>query len=549
MAGNGYKRCRCVENGRELGANCPKLRRKDGSWNPKHGKWYGKEEVPSGPAGKRIYLKMGGFASESELIERYQSAARLLHIPDAGPEGHEARMEILSMIRAAHRGDAPWPQEEELRRKYRAGQPLQAMTFGEYWAQWVARRRRLQDVRESTLIGYISHHDTHFGEVLDEVRLDRVFVATVEAVFARIDEKNAALLAARASEDPAVRVSVRGKRPTGAVTKQRIRATIRTVLADAERDQLVTFNAAALVKLDGGQKPQGLVWTKPRVEAFRAAYERRLAAERAAEVKPKQPLERFRVWLATPRPSPVMVWTPVQLGAFLDHAVSDRLYALYHLVAFRGLRRGEACGARWVDGELDEGLLAVAKQLSNVGRTVKEASPKTRASEATVALDAGTVAVLRAHRVRQAAERLAWAGAWVDSGRIFTREDGSELTPDWVSEHFERLAFAAGLPPIRLHDLRHGAATLSLAAGNDLKIASAMLRHSSLSITADLYTTVLPEVALAAAEASVALVPRRFAVVQTSDPAGPRSVPGGDTPGGVESVRSRKPQVQEGKSE
>ncbi|MGN9845083.1 tyrosine-type recombinase/integrase [Nonomuraea sp. H19] len=368
------------------------------------------------------------------------------------------------------------------------------MTFGEYWNQWVARRRRLKDIRESTLLGYISHHATHFGEVLDSVRLDRVFVSTVEAVFARIDEKNAALLAARASDDPVVRASVRGQRPTGPVTKQRIRATIRTVLGDAERERLVSFNAAALVKLDGGQKAKAVVWTNPRAEAFSAAYEARLTAERTAPVQPRKALERFKVWLATPRPSPVMV------------------NALYHLIAFRGLRRGEACGARWVDGDLDEGLLAMAKQLSNVGREVKEGKPKTAASDAVVALDQVTVAVLRAHRKRQLEEK-------------FTQENGAELPPDWVSEHFERLTFAAGLPPIRLHDFRHGAATLSLAAGNDMKTTSEMLRHSSLSITADLYTTVLQEVARSAAEAFIVLVPRAVAVGEASETGGPPSVP------------------------
>ncbi|WP_431924403.1 site-specific integrase [Nonomuraea jabiensis] len=258
--------------------------------------------------------------------------------------------------------------------------------------------------------------------------MDRLFVPVVERVFTRIDEKNAALLAARESDDPEVRASVRGKRPTGPVTKQRVRGTIRRVRSDAEREHLVTFNAGALVKLDGGKKAKGVV---------------------------------FKVWLGTPRPSPVMVWTPVQLGAFLDYAATDRLYALYHLIAFRGLRRGEACGARWIDAELDEGLLTTAKQLTHVGREVKEGAPKTDSSDAVVALDMVTVAVLRAHKVRQNEERLAWGSAWTDSGRIFTRQDGRSLPPDWVSERFERLTFAAGLPPIRLHDLRHGAATLS----------------------------------------------------------------------------------------
>src|SRR5690606_8229669 len=295
---------------------------------------------------------------------------------------------------------------------------------------------------------------------------------TVERVFNRIDEKNAALLAARKSDDPAVRASVRGKRITGPVTKQRVRATIRTVLASAEREHVVSFNAASLVKLDPGRKAKGVVWTAARVKAFNAAYQELLAAERAANSPPKKRRERFRVWLATPRPSPVMVWTPAQLGAFLDHAVTDRLYALYHLIAFRGLRRGEACGARWIDCDLDEGTLAVSTQLTNVGRKVQEGIPKTESSDAIIALDRGTLKVLREHRERQLQERAAFGESWIDTGRMFTREDGSDLKPDWVSDHFQRLVFAAGLPPIRLHDLRHGAATLSLAAGNDMKITS-----------------------------------------------------------------------------
>ncbi|MGI5274210.1 site-specific integrase [Nonomuraea sp. CA-218870] len=178
--------------------------------------------------------------------------------------------------------------------------------------------------------------------------------------------------------------------------------------------------------------------------------------------------------------------------------------SLYHLIAFRGLRRGEACGARWVDLDFDDAVLTVARQLTIVDRKVREGRPKTEGSDAPVALDSGTLAVLRAHHRRQRKERLASAGTWLESGRIFTQEDGSELKPDWVSEYFERLVFAAGLPPIRLHDLRHGAATLYLAAGNDMKTTSAMMRHSNQAITSDTYTSVLPELARVAAEASAA---------------------------------------------
>jgi integrase len=517
------KRCKCREDGRELGAKCPRLRRKDGSWNPNHGSWYGKSEVPPGPDGKRIFLRAGGFKSETDLELFYSQAHRLLDIPDAGPDGHKARMEILEMVRAAHKRQAPLPSYEELHRKFKAGQPLQSMTFGEYWTTWVDRRKRLRDVRESTLVSYISHHDAHFGEVLDGERLDKLFAPVVEKVFTRIDEKNAAILAARASDDPAVRASVRGKKVTGPATKQRIKATIRTVLADAEREHLVTFNAAALVALESAPRPKGLVWTKARIAAFNEAFQARLAAVRADPHLPS--VSAVAVWTAKDlRPSPVMVWTPAQLGKFLDHIAGDRLYALFHLVAFRGLRRGEACGARWVDLDFDDGVLSVAKQLTIVDRTVKEGQPKTQSSDAPVALDKATLDLLRLHRKRQKEEKLAWSGSWTETGRIFTREDGTELKPDWLSEYFERLAFAAGLPPIRLHDLRHGAATLSLAAGNDMTTTSRMLRHSSLSITSDTYTNVLPELAREAAEASVALVPRAVVAAGPSETEGLPSV-------------------------
>jgi hypothetical protein len=90
----------------------------------------------------------------------------------------------------------------------------------------------------------------------------------------------------------------------------------------------------------------------------------------------------------------------------------------------------------------------------------------------------------------------------------FTREDGAELHPEYVTRHFEQLYRRTDLPPIRLHDLRHGAAPLALAGGADLKTVSEMLGHSTIVITADTYTSVLPEVARQAAESAAALVRR-----------------------------------------
>ncbi|MBB4893859.1 integrase [Streptomyces olivoverticillatus] len=80
-----------------------------------------------------------------------------------------------------------------------------------------------------------------------------------------------------------------------------------------------------------------------------------------------------------------MVWTPQQSGVFLDAAQDDRLYALFHLVAFRGLRRGEAVGQDWSNVDLKAGLITPAKEIVVDGWDPYEADPKTDGSASTIA--------------------------------------------------------------------------------------------------------------------------------------------------------------------
>jgi integrase len=211
------------------------------------------------------------------------------------------------------------------------------------------------------------------------------------------------------------------------------------------------------------------------------------------------------------RPARVMVWAPQDTGAFLDYAARHRLSALSEVVAGTGMRRGEVCGLAWTDVDLAAAQLSVTAERVQVGWHPVEDEPKSDAGKRDIALDAGTVAALRAHRKRRLAERLAWQDAWAESGKVFTREDGSALHPASVTLLFERLAFAAGLPPIGLHGMRHGAATYALAAGVDVKLVHDRLGHSTSTITRDVYTSVLPEVARAAAESAAAMIPRRRA--------------------------------------
>lgn len=210
---------------------------------------------------------------------------------------------------------------------------------------------------------------------------------------------------------------------------------------------------------------------------------------------------RMAHWRATGERPPVAVWTAQQTAQFLRRIREHPLHPLYHLVALLGLRRGEAVGLRWCDLDLTARVLMVSHQVrDHNGRTVI-CPPKTEASNRVIALDHLTVTILRRLRTTREVHR-----GHVPTGFLFTNQRGDPLRPGYVTHTFRRLTAEADLPPIRLHDLRHGAASLSLAAGNDLKTVQAMLGHSSIVLTADTYPSVLPCLAHDAAEATAELV-------------------------------------------
>ncbi|MEV0996611.1 site-specific integrase [Nonomuraea sp. NPDC050202] len=200
------------------------------------------------------------------------------------------------------------------------------------------------------------------------------------------------------------------------------------------------------------------------------------------------------------------VWTEQQLAAFLAGVAQDRLYAAWWLAALRGLRRGELAGLRWTDVDLQAAELTITQQRVHADGQVVVGLPKSTASCRVVALDAETVRVLTRHRERQEELSAAAGIRWQDSGYVFTTADGAPLRPDYLTGRFRRLVAASGQPPVRLHDLRHGAATLALAARIDLKVVQAMLGHASIVLTADAYVSVLPEVARQAAGETARMV-------------------------------------------
>jgi integrase len=252
------------------------------------------------------------------------------------------------------------------------------------------------------------------------VLLGELSVAQVQAMFAAIIRQHQAL-----------------GTPVSAATLTRLRATLRAALNDAIRRGLLTENPAAKAELPRARRPRAVVWTPYRIEQWRRTGERPAVA----------------------------VWTAQQTAQFLHSIEEHRLYAGYHLIALRGLRRGEAAGLRWCGIDLDGKTAVITLQLQQYDGRLAICPPKTAHSTWVIALDHTTVAALRAHRDRQRAEAGAYGPGYRTSGLVFTNLNGDPMAPDRLTRTFRALARGAGLPPVRLHDLRHGAATLALAAG------------------------------------------------------------------------------------
>ncbi len=184
--------------------------------------------------------------------------------------------------------------------------------------------------------------------------------------------------------------------------------------------------------------------------------------------------------------------------------------ALFEVLAACGLRRGEALALAWADIDFERATLVIRRQLLNAWTNGAPVfgEPKTATGRRIVELDSRTLGSLLARRLHQDGERLAWGTAYEDYGLVFAQENGRPYDPSRVTKLFGQLVQSAGLRRIRLHDLRHGSASLMLAAGVPVEVASKRLGHSSISITMDTYSHLLEGVGRRAAEQAMGLVPR-----------------------------------------
>jgi integrase len=339
------------------------------------------------------------------------------------------------------------------------------MTLAEWLTFWLAEKTKPagasaagRKIRPNTAAVYRQHVGDYLVPQLGRIPLAKLTAKDISAAYDAILAENAA--------------KTKGRK-FGPVTVRRIHACLSSALSAAVKAQHITRNPAAFVTLPETQRPK------------------------------------------------VNPWSGAELGAFLDHVATNRLGSLFEVIAFTGLRRSEALGLRWSDVDVEAGVLVVRQQLAGVKNGAPLFAPPKSSSgdDIIVELSEATMGALMVHRLAQDVEREQWGSAYLHHDLVFARENGTPYEPTSVTKAFRALAIEAGLRPVRLHDLRHGAASLMIGGGASLSVVSKVLRHSSIAITQSTYVHLLGGVGRAAAESAVAMVPRQVRDQSVTTPA------------------------------
>ena len=316
------------------------------------------------------------------------------------------------------------------------------ITVREYLEQWL--EVQAGQVRPTTLVSYRLHVDKYIVPRIGGERLQQLTPVMVDRLYSTLSKEGG-------QDRHKLKEGEKPKpKPLSATTVRHIGATLHKALNDAVKKKLVPYNPADAAELPKTQNH----------------------ADGAGGMK---------------------TWTREELDKFLTHVATDRLFPMWRLTAWTGMRRGEVCGLTWRDIDLEAGTITVQRARVTVkSGDVRESKTKTGSGRRLVDLDRETIAALETWQHRQQAERDAWPGEWPDHNLVFTLQDGSSLNPDYLSRWFQSHTRKAKLPTIRLHDLRHTHATLMIAAGVPVKVVSERLGHSTPAFTMTVYQHVLP---------------------------------------------------------
>lgn len=348
-------------------------------------------------------------------------------------------------------------------------------TVAEFLEEWITSRK--VDMKASAWRGYRDYLDAYVLPIigatplreLDTVRLNLLYVHLLEQGRRRVD-RNALMYAYYRAE-----VAV-GRAPTAKEV-----AAAGSVTYDAGRKALLRYERGQAPRsLGSGLAPKTVrnVHVMLRSALNDAVRWNLLPRNPAADARPPRVRRRSHT-----------IWSTEQLRQFVEHVRSDPYSALWLLVCTTGFRRSELAGLRRSDLDLAHARVSSDPTRVVVGGYAVDEDGKSDRGRRTLALDPVTVDALREY-VRRWDE---WKREFGHDGEhLFCHPDGRPIHPDTITEWFTRLTWEAGLPPIRLHDVRHSYATAALRAGVAVKVVSERLGHSSVSFTQDTYMHVIP---------------------------------------------------------
>ena len=192
-------------------------------------------------------------------------------------------------------------------------------------------------------------------------------------------------------------------------------------------------------------------------------------------------------------------YTPEQLGVLLAKAVGTRLELPMYICAYLGLRRGELCGLRWSDVDLEHHTITIENTRTQAGKKEIEKGTKTASSTRTLYLPDTLCDMLKAAKEHQQACRATYKNT------VIVMEDGRPFRPNYLSELFGKFLADNDLPKIVLHELRHTFASLSNQAGIPAYNIGKALGHSTPATTQKIYTHLLDQTHTQAVEGVAAI--------------------------------------------
>lgn len=203
-----------------------------------------------------------------------------------------------------------------------------------------------------------------------------------------------------------------------------------------------------------------------------------------------------------PQKKKMNVLSREQIQLLLQETKEKSYFSIIYMAIHTGMRRGEILGLRWSDIDYKNLTISInqtVQRLKSTGIELRNTT-KTDGSRRSVAISESVIGMLKKVKVTQTKNKLHFGVLYQNHDLIFSNEDGSPIDPDGLSREFTRLVKRIDIPHIRFHDLRHTHATLLLQQGEHTKVVSERLGHSTIAITMDTYSHVMPNMQKEAAK-------------------------------------------------